>query len=154
MRSAPAVCCMNLSIAICHALPRQCPRLHSAGTVPACSSTSSCIASPPVELWTSSCPTWPPSTFGSRLSPGTPEGTCATSYVRIGKRTWDTSYLHTYVIGAPLMILIGTPSGVGQRRVGPQKASRVFHPSPTLLLLGEKELGQGELGRKDVQPYL
>ena len=106
MRSAPAVCCMNLSIAICHALPRQSAtlchanarvRLHSADSVPACSSTSSCIALPPVSSGRAAVQPGLPA-LGSPLSP------CPNSfsYVQIGKvsqllflcanrkRSWDT----------------------------------------------------------------
>ena len=84
MRSAPAVCCMNLSIAICHALPRQSAtlchanarvRLHSADSVPACSSTSSCIALPPVSSGRAAVQPGLPA-LGSPLSPA--EGTWGT----------------------------------------------------------------------------
>lgn len=108
MRSAPAVCCMNLSIAICHALPRQSAtlchanarvHLHSAGSVPACSSTSSCIALPPVSSARAAVQPGLPA-LGSPLSP------CPNSfsYVQIGKGVgthicdWAFSYLLDWAI--------------------------------------------------------
>jgi hypothetical protein len=85
------------SATLCHANARV--RLHSAGSVPACSSTSSCIALPPVSSGLAAVQPGLPA-LGSPLSP------CPNSfsYVQIGKGVgthicdWAFSYLLDWAI--------------------------------------------------------